>query len=255
MPNKPVRRLSMFEEWVYETERRCSELEFLLPKKSKAFESEDKVVKVALNARTAEVKLPKPKSKASEFEEKVVKVALNARAAEVELPKPIQNCCQCSLPSVSNHAFSRVVTSERSSGGNLKVCIAADASILDCQAKSKLTSQMSKFDPDSNGAVSALDDENVCVSFQLTTPAIDAALQEKEKLERRQREEKIKVGAQIRAAESAAKMKAEVELRKQRERDREGAQIALQKMENEAGIELNLDFKESGNSKWMLSFS
>ncbi|XP_021295122.1 transcription factor GTE9 isoform X2 [Herrania umbratica] len=151
-------------------------------------------------------------------EEKVVKVPLNGRAAEVpfmvELPKPAQKCvsrlagkslqkgttsggrahgsinakpplspgackcsscgsikCQCSLPSDSNHASSSDVTSERSLGGDLRVC-RTDASKL---AKSTLTSQMSKSDPDSDGAVSALDDENVCLSSQLTTPATDAA--------------------------------------------------------------------------------
>ncbi|XP_021295123.1 transcription factor GTE12 isoform X3 [Herrania umbratica] len=82
--------------------------------------------------------------------------------------------CQCSLPSDSNHASSSDVTSERSLGGDLRVC-RTDASKLDCQAKSTLTSQMSKSDPDSDGAVSALDDENVCLSSQLTTPATDAA--------------------------------------------------------------------------------
>ncbi|KAK8580568.1 hypothetical protein V6N13_143648 [Hibiscus sabdariffa] len=146
--------------------------------------------------------LPK-KSKASE--EKVAKVPLNARAAEVELPKPAQNCmsklagksvqegtgtgsggssnestnakppvspgasrcsscgsikCQCSLPSDSCYASSSDMTSERSLGGDPR----------ESQAKSTLTSQMSKSDQDSNGTVSALDDENVCNSSQLTTP-------------------------------------------------------------------------------------
>nr|KJB57319.1 hypothetical protein B456_009G158600 [Gossypium raimondii] len=155
--------------------------------------------------------LPK-KSKASA--EKVAKLPLNARAAEVELAKPAENCvselagkslqkgtgsgsggcsqgsinakpplspgdscgnikCQCSLPSDSYHASSSDVTSERSLGGDLRVC-SADVSKLDSQAKSTLTSQMSKSDQDSNGAVSALDDENVCNSSQLTTPT-DAA--------------------------------------------------------------------------------
>ncbi|XP_039005999.1 transcription factor GTE12-like isoform X2 [Hibiscus syriacus] len=160
---------------------------------------------------------PLPKnSKASE--EKVAKVALNARAAEVELPKLAQNCvsnlagksllkgtctgsggysngstnakppvspgasrcsscgsikCQCSLPSDSYHASSGDTTSERALGGDLRMC-SADVSKLDSQAKSTLTSQMSKSDQDFNGAVSDLDDENVCNSSQLTT-ATDAA--------------------------------------------------------------------------------
>ncbi|KAL0003318.1 hypothetical protein SO802_017099 [Lithocarpus litseifolius] len=45
------------------------------------------------------------------------------------------------------------------------------------QAKSMSVSQMSKSDPDFDGAVSALDDENTCLSSQLTAPAIDAASQ------------------------------------------------------------------------------
>ncbi|XWS15901.1 hypothetical protein CRYUN_Cryun34aG0042300 [Craigia yunnanensis] len=162
--------------------------------------------------------LPK-KSKPSE--EKVVKVPLNARAVEVELPKLTQNCvsklagknlqkgtsnasgtgtggcahgsisakqplspgackcsscgsikCQCSLPSDSNHASSSDVTSERSLVGDLRVC-SAGASKLDCRAKSTLTSQMSKSDTDSDGAVCALDDESGCPSSQLTTPATE----------------------------------------------------------------------------------
>ncbi|KAL4289752.1 hypothetical protein GQ457_14G008850 [Hibiscus cannabinus] len=65
--------------------------------------------------------------------------------------------------------------------------------------------------------------------------------QEKEKLERMQREEKAKIEAQIRAAEAAAKMKAEAELRRQREQEREAARLALQKMEKTAEIEQNLE--------------
>ncbi|XVF25561.1 hypothetical protein REPUB_Repub13aG0222600 [Reevesia pubescens] len=164
------------------------------------------------------ISMPK-KSKPSK--EKVVKVPLNVRAAEVELPKSAQHCvskfagknlqkgtssgndsggrvhgsinakpplspgackcsscgsmkCQCSLPSDSNHASSSDVTSERSLVADLRVC-SADTSKLDCPSKSTLTSQMSKSDPDSDGAVSALDDENLCLSSQLTTPTTDAA--------------------------------------------------------------------------------
>ncbi|WRX33995.1 hypothetical protein QQP08_026482 [Theobroma cacao] len=153
-------------------------------------------------------------------EEKVLKVPLNARAAEVELPKPAQKCvsrlagknfqkgtssggrahgsinakpplspgackcsscgsikCQCSLPSDSNHASSSDVTSERSLGGDLRVC-RTDASKLDCPDKSTLASPMSKSDPDSDGAVSSMYDENVCLSSQLATLTTDAAFGE-----------------------------------------------------------------------------
>uniref|UniRef100_A0A2P2M815 Bromodomain-containing protein n=1 Tax=Rhizophora mucronata TaxID=61149 RepID=A0A2P2M815_RHIMU len=145
------------------------------------------------------------------------------------------------------------------------------------------TSQMSKSDPDSDGAVSALDDESACPSSQLTAPVADgtseegwklpvfdaplspakalrAAMlkqrfadtilkaqhktlldhgdkadpvkmqQEKERLERRQREEKARIEAQIRAAEAASRMKKEIEVKKQREKEREAARVALQKV-------------------------
>ncbi|XP_022764591.1 transcription factor GTE12-like [Durio zibethinus] len=65
--------------------------------------------------------------------------------------------------------------------------------------------------------------------------------QEKEKLERRLLEERAKIEAQMRAAKAAAKLKAEVGLRKQREKERKAARVALQRMENTAGIELNLE--------------
>nr|KJB69628.1 hypothetical protein B456_011G034900 [Gossypium raimondii] len=110
--------------------------------------------------------LPK-KSKPSE--EKVENVTLNVRAAEVETPKPTRN----SVSKLPGKNLQKDVTSERLLGGDLRVC-GADASKLDCQAKSTLTSQMSKSDPDSNGAVSALDEGNVSLSPHLTTPATDA---------------------------------------------------------------------------------
>ncbi|OWM90896.1 hypothetical protein CDL15_Pgr027383 [Punica granatum] len=61
--------------------------------------------------------------------------------------------------------------------------------------------------------------------------------QEKERLERRQLEEKARIEAQIKAAEA----RAEAELKKQRERDREAARIALQKMEKTVEIGENLE--------------
>ncbi|XWS18573.1 hypothetical protein CRYUN_Cryun32bG0056600 [Craigia yunnanensis] len=162
-----------------------------LPKKSKP--SEEKVVIVPLNARAAEVEPPKPAQKcASKLAGKNLQKGTSNGSASggrahgsINAKPPLSpgsckcsSCgsikCQCSLPSDSNHASSSDLTSERSLGGDLRVC-SADASKLDCQAKSTLTSQMSKSDPDSDGAVSALDDENVCLSYQLTTPATDAA--------------------------------------------------------------------------------
>ncbi|KAF8018908.1 hypothetical protein BT93_H3719 [Corymbia citriodora subsp. variegata] len=161
-------------------------------------------------------------------------------------------------------------------------------------ARSSSIVQTSKSDPDSDGAVSAVDDGNVCPSSHLATPSTDATCgegwsaslldiqlspkkalraamlktrfadtilkaqqktlldhcdkadpvkmqQEKERLERRQREEKARIEAQIRAAETAERMRAEAEARKQRERDREAARIALQKMEKTVDFEENLE--------------
>ncbi|XP_056175495.1 transcription factor GTE12-like isoform X2 [Syzygium oleosum] len=160
-------------------------------------------------------------------------------------------------------------------------------------ARSSSVVQASKSDPDSDGAVSTVDDGNVCPSSHLAIPSTDATCgegwsaslldiplspkkalraamlksrfadtilkaqqktlldqcdkadpvkmqQEKERLERRQREEKARIEAQIRAAEAAERMRAEAEARKQRERDREAARIALQKMEKTVDFEENL---------------
>lgn len=54
--------------------------------------------------------------------------------------------------------------------------------------------------------------------------------QEKERLERQQREERARLEAQIRAAEEAAQKKAEAERMMQRDREREAARLALQQM-------------------------
>ncbi|XP_022715676.1 transcription factor GTE12-like isoform X2 [Durio zibethinus] len=162
-----------------------------LPKKSKP--SEGKVVKVTLNARAAEVEWPKPalicvSKLAGKNLQKGASTgsgsgghaygSINAKPPLSPGACKCSSCgsikCQCSLASDSNHASSSDVTSERSLGGDLRVC-SADASKLDCQSKSTLTSQVSKSDPDSDGAVSALDDENLCLSSQLTTLSTDAA--------------------------------------------------------------------------------
>ncbi|KAK8551443.1 hypothetical protein V6N13_119903 [Hibiscus sabdariffa] len=158
-----------------------------LPKKSKASE---KVAKMTLNAGAAEVELPKPTQNC--VSKLAGKSLLKGTATgsggsshgSINAKPPVNpgafrcsSCgsikCQCSLPSDSYHASSSDMTSERSFGGDLRAC-SADVSKLDSQAKSTSTSQMSKSDQDSNGAVSALDDENVCNSSQLTTPT-DAA--------------------------------------------------------------------------------
>ncbi|KAI4304444.1 hypothetical protein MLD38_039953 [Melastoma candidum] len=65
--------------------------------------------------------------------------------------------------------------------------------------------------------------------------------QEKERLEQRQREEKARIEAQIKAAGVAARMRAEVELKERRGREREAARLALQKMEKTVDIGENLE--------------
>ncbi|MFQ6669320.1 hypothetical protein Gotur_034625 [Gossypium turneri] len=161
-----------------------------LPKKSKP--SEEKVEKVTLNVRAAEVETPKPtRNSVSKLPGKNLQKGTSSASSSggctngpINAKPPLSpgackcsSCgsmkCQCSLPCDSNHASSSDVTSERLLGGDLRVC-GADAAKLDCQAKSTLTSQMSKSDPDSNGAVSALDEGNVSLSPHLTTPATDA---------------------------------------------------------------------------------
>ncbi|EOY27853.1 DNA-binding bromodomain-containing protein, putative isoform 3 [Theobroma cacao] len=244
-----------------------------LPKSSRP--SEDKVVKVPLNARAAEVpfmvELPKPAQKCvSRLAGKSLQKgttsggrahgSINAKPPLSPDACKCSSCgsikCQCSLPSDSNHASSSDVTSERSLGGDLRAC-RTDASKLDCSAKSTLTSQMTKSDPDSDGLLTPIfaiqmSPKKALRAAMLRSRFADTILkakqkrlldhgdkvdpvkmqQQKEKLERRQREEKAKIEAQIRAAEAAAKMKAEVELKKQREREREAARNALQQVNN-----------------------
>ncbi|KAJ6949630.1 transcription factor GTE12 [Populus alba x Populus x berolinensis] len=198
------------------------------------------------------------------------------------------NACRCSLQIDSYHTNSDI-SSERSTGRDQHAC-STDTSKL---AKSMPATQPSKSDPDSDEAVSALDDENICPGSQHTTPATDAASGEelsslfavqlsptkalryatikhrfadtilkaqnkavldngdkadpmkmrqvKERLERRQQEEKARIEAQIRAAEAATRRREETEMKRQREREREAARIELQKMEKTTGIEQNLD--------------
>eukprot|EP00249_Psilotum_nudum_P024440 c29183_g1_i5 orf=546-2993(-) len=64
---------------------------------------------------------------------------------------------------------------------------------------------------------------------------------EREELEKRQREEKLRLQAEVKAAELARK-KAEVEDRQKREAEREAARVALQKMEKTVEINENSEF-------------
>ncbi|KAJ4981695.1 hypothetical protein NE237_032532 [Protea cynaroides] len=161
-----------------------------------------------------------------------------------------------------------------------------------CVTNDREDTRMSKSDPDSEGAISTVDEEDVHPISHFTTAATVAASgegsedplydvqmspskalraallksrfadtilkaqqktllnhgekadpakmqQEKERLERKQREEKARLEAQIRAAEVASRLRAEAELKMQREREREAARIALQKMEKTVEINEN----------------
>ncbi|KAL6658319.1 hypothetical protein ACP70R_003905 [Stipagrostis hirtigluma subsp. patula] len=64
---------------------------------------------------------------------------------------------------------------------------------------------------------------------------------EKERLEKRQQEEKARIEAQVKAAEAAAQLKLEEEMRRKREKEREAARLALRMMKKTVDID-NSDF-------------
>uniref|UniRef100_A0A7N0ZRZ2 Bromo domain-containing protein n=1 Tax=Kalanchoe fedtschenkoi TaxID=63787 RepID=A0A7N0ZRZ2_KALFE len=154
------------------------------------------------------------------------------------------------------------------SGKSLKKdkCINSPIAHKDLESITKPACQRSNSDPVSNEAGRSLGEKNACHSSNLTTDAsleeewqtpatesrfagtilkaqqkklldhsdkVDALKiqQQKEILERQQREERIRLEAEIKAAEAAERRKADAERRAQREREREAARIALQKME------------------------
>ncbi|GMI93518.1 hypothetical protein HRI_003021100 [Hibiscus trionum] len=160
-----------------------------LPKKSKP--SEEKAVKMTLNVKAVE--LPKSAQKSvSNLSGKILQKGTSTANASggctngsINAKPPLSSdackcssCggirCQCSIPCGSDCASSNDVTSERLLGGDPRVC-SADASKPDCQAKSTSTSQTGNSNPDSDGAVSAIDEGNVCRSSHLTTPVTDAS--------------------------------------------------------------------------------
>ncbi|CAN0853698.1 Transcription factor GTE12 [Linum grandiflorum] len=164
---------------------------------------------------------------------------------------------------------------------------------LDCPPDVISTSQMSRSDPDSDGAVSAADEDNVCPSSQLAAPVTDAVSvedwrsnaaeveqmspkralraaiikerfahtilkakhktlldngekadltkmqQEKARLQRIHHQEKARIEAQIKKAETALRKKEEMELKEQRQRAREAARAAVLKIERSVEIEEN----------------
>ncbi|XP_048329278.1 transcription factor GTE11 isoform X2 [Ziziphus jujuba] len=67
--------------------------------------------------------------------------------------------------------------------------------------------------------------------------------QEKKRLERRQREEKARIEAELEAAQAASK-RAEIEFKKQLEKEREAARAAIDKMERSVVIEQNFEIQK-----------
>jgi hypothetical protein len=64
---------------------------------------------------------------------------------------------------------------------------------------------------------------------------------EKERLEKRQQEEKARIEAQVKAAEAAAQLKIDEEMRMKREQEREAARLTLHMMKKTVDID-NSDF-------------
>nr|CAB3458048.1 unnamed protein product [Digitaria exilis] len=78
---------------------------------------------------------------------------------------------------------------------------------------------------------------------------------EKERLEKRQQEERARIEAQVKAAEAAAQLKLEEEMRTKREKERNAARLALHMMKKTVDID-NSDFlKDLENlcQKWQLN--
>lgn len=270
------------------------------------------------NVETMEVNIDKFDEETLLELRRVMKISCEARTEKVECTKTAQNCrtkssgkdldkgtdrnnahacgsgntkLPLSLQNDSNNGSSSDLSTERSFVKDYRAC-SSDASEPNCQVKNTI-SRISKSDPDSDGAVSAVDDENICTSSHPMTPttaaapgegwitpifdvqlspkkALRAAMlksrfadtilkaqqktlldhgnkadrvkmqQKKERLEKKQLEEKGRLEAQVRAAEAASRMKAETESKLQREKEREAARIALQKMARTVEFENNV---------------
>ncbi|KAL6333324.1 hypothetical protein AAG906_028508 [Vitis piasezkii] len=270
------------------------------------------------NVETMEVNIDKFDEETLLELRRVMKISCDARTEKVECTKTAQNCrtkssgkdldkgtdrnnahacgsgntkLPLSLQNDSNNGSSSDLSTERSFVKDYRAC-SSDASEPNCQVKN-IISWISKSDPDSDGAVSAVDDENICTSSHPMTPttaaapgegwitpifdvqlspkkALRAAMlksrfadtilkaqqktlldhgnkadrvkmqQKKERLEKKQLEEKGRLEAQVRAAEAASRMKAETESKLQREKEREAARIALQKMARTVEFENNV---------------
>ncbi|EEF37549.1 bromodomain-containing protein, putative [Ricinus communis] len=133
--------------------------------------------------------------------------------------------------------------------------------------------QMSKSDPDFDGAISAPDEENICRNSQLMTPAkymsifdvqlsptkaLRAAMikrrfadtifkaQLKKRLPHGDKADPVKLQQEkerleMRQLEEKARIEAQIRAAEHREKEREAARIALQKMEKTAEIEQNIE--------------
>ncbi|GKU92456.1 hypothetical protein SLEP1_g6178 [Rubroshorea leprosula] len=157
-----------------------------LPKRSKV--SGEMVKKLEFDAKLDHHKpvqtctskfLGKKLSKGTNSGGEYARVSINTKTESAPGASKCCTCgsirCQCSLIGDSNHASSSDITSERSISGDHRSCT-TDASHLDPLAKGTSTSQMSKSDPDSDGAISAFDDGNTCLSSELKIHASDGVV-------------------------------------------------------------------------------
>lgn len=103
------------------------------------------------------------------------KPAMDSRASKCSTCGNLR--CQCNLNNDSSRTSSSDVTLERSISGDHNLST-TDASKVDGLAKSTLTSQMKKSDPDSDGVLSAFDDWMACQSSQPKSPPVEAVVSE-----------------------------------------------------------------------------
>ncbi|CAN1150198.1 Transcription factor GTE12 [Linum perenne] len=264
--------------------------------------SKEKTKRSSFGAQAVEVKHAKAAEscvkKSLKVNEKGAQHAHGPVNAKPSLKIVVRKCstcgritCGCSLQMDSSNALSDASSDGLLNGDHLQSTDVRKS--LDCPPDVISTSQMSRSDPDSDGAVSAVDEDNVCPSSQLAAPTADAisgedwrsnavevqqmspkrALraaiikerfahtilkakhktlldngekadlikmqQEKDRLQRIHHEEKARIEAQIRKAETALRRKEEMELKEQRQQEREAARAAMLKIERSVEIEEN----------------
>eukprot|EP00261_Vitis_vinifera_P036975 XP_019078218.1 PREDICTED: transcription factor GTE9 isoform X7 [Vitis vinifera] len=152
------------------------------------------------NIETMEVNIDKFDEETLLELRRVMKISCDARTEKVECTKTAENCrtkssgkdldkgtdrnnahacgsgntkLPLSLQNDSNNGSSSDLSTERSFVKDYRAC-SSDASEPNCQVKNTI-SRISKSDPDSDGAVSAVDDENICTSSHPMTPTTAAA--------------------------------------------------------------------------------